>query len=166
MDVPGLGIVVAEKSEGIGMFHLFAERLWGPRFVVGVEHSRGVRLGPFSAGVGFSSAVLRWFYLGPAPDVHHGENEQSQIFVKRWSPYTGGTFGIAEGTIQREGDQVASVSSSGVHFGIKNGIDYSYSPKMMWRWEISYQSTFFQDPVRPATMTEFSLWMGLIMPLF
>ncbi len=165
-DSPTLGLVTAEKSEGFGMLHLFAERTWGPRFLVGIEHSRGFRMGPFSAGVGFTSAILRWFYLGPAPELVYGDTEKTHLFVKRWSPYTGGTFGVAAGTIKREGDQVPEVSSSGVHFGLKNGIDYSYSQKMLWRWEISYQSTFFQDAVRPATMTEFSLWMGLIMPLF
>jgi hypothetical protein len=160
-----LGRTVAKKSEGPGMFHIVAETLWGPRFVIGFEHSRGFRMGPFSTGIGFTSATLRWHYLGAAIQSRR-QNESVSLFVKKWSPYTGGSFGLAAGTVNREGDQVPSVSASGVHFGLKNGVDYAYRPGMNFRWEVSYSTTFFQAQTFPATLSEFSLWMGFLFPLF
>jgi hypothetical protein len=160
-----LGITVAEKSEGFGMIHFFVEDIWRMRYVVGLEHSRGFRMGPFSSGVGFTSATFRWHYLRTAPSVSKVDDISSTFFVKRWSPYTGGTAGIAFGEIRREGDKIPRVSSSGVHFGLKNGVDYLYRPNIGLRAEVSYATTFFQAPVFPARMTEFSLWLGIFIPL-
>lgn len=165
VDVPNLGVTVAEKSEGFGMLHAFVETLWSDTRVVGLEHSRGFRLGPFSSGVGSTTLNLKWHYLGPAPDVVRKSNESS-LFVKRWSPYVGPIVGVASGSIKREGDEIPYVSSSGVVFGLKNGVDYLLRPNLGMRIEISYSQTIFQAESRPANMTEFSLWYGLFVPLF
>lgn len=163
VDTPS-GRTTAERSEGMGMMHLFGETLWTDNRVVGVEHSRGFRLGPFSSGVGFTSAYYKWHYMGPAPDVIK-KSDQSTLFIKRWSPYVGPVVGIASGSITREGDIIPKVSSSGVHFGLKNGVDYLLDPGLGMRIEVSYKQTFFQSETLPASMTEFSIWYGLFIPL-
>lgn len=158
--------LTVEKSEGPGMLNVFLDRvMFRDDFVVGLEHSRGFRMGPFSSGVGFTAAGLRWHYLGPAPDPLSSTGP-AQIAVRRWSPYTGGATGIALGTIIREGDRVKSVTSSGVTLGLKNGVDYLWRPSIALRIEVSYSFTFAQDPVKPAQMTEFSLWSGVFIPAF
>lgn len=160
-----LGKTIAEKSEGFGMMHFFIETLWTDTRVIGLEHSRGFRLGPFSSGVGSTTFNLKWHYLGPAPDVYK-KTDNTTLFIKRWSPYVGPIVGVASGSIKREGDDVPYVSSSGVVFGIKNGIDYLLSPSLGMRVEISAHQTIFQAATRPANMTEFSLWYGIFVPLF
>lgn len=126
-----------------GTAHIFLERLTSERWVLSFEHARGYRLGPFSSGVGFTSGGLLWHYFGPAPDVSKNENKGT-FFVKRWSPYTGGSTGIAEGEIRREADRIPRIYSSGVFIGLRNGVDYLLKPDVGLRLEASYMFTFFQ----------------------
>lgn len=155
---------VAQKSEGFGMMHFFIENTWSSHWLYGLEHSRGFRLGPFSSGVGITSATFKWHYLGTVPEVRP-LSDTTTLFEKRWSFYTGFSTGIASGTITREGDQIESVSSSGITFGIKNGVDYLLRKNLGMRIEMSFSSTFFQATTLPANMREFSLWYGLFIPL-
>lgn len=157
--------VVAEKGESPGTAHIFLEKLTSEKWVLSFEHARGYRLGPFSSGVGFTSGGLLWHYLGPAPDVSDNKGDDS-FFVKRWSPYTGGSTGIAEGEIRREADKVPRIYSSGVFIGLRNGVDYLLKPDMGLRIEASYMFTFFQAAQAPANMSLFSLWAGVFIPAF
>lgn len=160
----GSGTVV-ERSESPGTIHFFAERLIEHNRVLSVEHARGFRLGPFSSGVGFTSVSVNWHYMSPAPDVRKDETK-SFFFVKNWSPYLGYSGGIAEGRISREGDLNPTIASSGVFFGIRNGVDYLLNPDLGLKIEINYSTSFFQAQTAPAKMTFFALWAGLFIPAF
>lgn len=146
------------------MMHVFVETLWTDTRVVGLEHARGFRMGPFSSGVGFTTLYYKWHFMGPAPEVFKS-SDTSTLFIKRWSPYVGPSIGLASGRIKREGDEIPSVSSSGVAFGIRFGTDYLLRPNLGMRLEISGSQTIFQSETLPANMNQFSLWYGLFVPL-
>lgn len=152
------------RAEGPGMLHIFIDRTVKENWVLGFEHLRGYRLGPFTSGVGFTSLIARWHYLGIATDFSLPA-DRSQVFIKRWSPYTGFSTGLAFGDAVREASDAPKVSASGVHMGIVNGIDYLMRPDFGLRYEIAYHFTFSQSGARPASLTAFSLWVGLLLPL-
>ncbi len=161
----GGGTRTVLRSEGPGMMHVFIDRLISDNWTLAFESSRGFRLGPFTSDMGFYGSSLRWHYVGPAPEPLP-KVENTQLMIKRWSPYTGFTTGIAAGSISRESDEVSTVSGSGIYFGLRNGVDILYRPDMGLRLEISYSSTFFQAKALPALLTEFSLWAGVFIPAF
>jgi hypothetical protein len=153
-----------QRSESPLVAHLFADRVVLPSWAMGFEHSRGFRLGPFSSGVGFTSLNLRWYYLAP-PIEPITTPEKSTFFEKRWTPYTGFTLGLANGKIQRQGDIFDEIGETGVHIGLKNGIDYFYDSQVGLRIELSVASTLMQGGARPGALQEFSLWSGFFFPL-
>lgn len=157
--------VVAKRSEGPLTVHLFLEKVVRSDFVLSFEHARGMRMGPFSSGVGFTSGALLWHYLSPAPDVKEADDSNS-FFVRSWSPYTGLAGGIAEGAIQRDGDKVPTITSSGMFLGLRNGVDYLLTPSLGLRIEINMSSTIVQAAQSPARLGFFSLWAGLFIPAF
>lgn len=157
--------VVVERAEYPGTMHFFADTIVLPKWVAGVEHARGARLGPFSSGVSFSSIYLNHYFLSPAPEVIKVK-DTDLLFISRWAPYAGGSAGIAEGTITREADKVPTVSSSGVFLGIRGGFDYLYKPNIGLKAEMTVSATFFQTESAPALMGYFSMWLGVYFPVF
>lgn len=158
-------LTTVQRGESPLMTHVFLDHTLSSSWGFSIEHSRGVRLGPFSSGVGFTSAIWRWYYL--APPIELVSNEKgTYLFEKRWTAYTGIATGLAYGTITREADQVPSVTESGVHIGFRNGVDYLLNPKMGLRSEIAFSTTIAQSQARPGAVREFSLWTGIYFPYF
>lgn len=159
-------LTTVERSESPLTGQIYLDRLILPNWTLGIEHSRGFRMGPFSSGIGFTSGIVRWYYLAPPPEPSRQLKSLSTFFQRRWSPYGGFSTGVAFGQVVREADLVPSVSESGVHIGFRGGADYLYKPSMGLRAEVTFQTTLFQNQVRPGYLQEFSLWAGFFVPLF
>ncbi|MCB0421546.1 MAG: hypothetical protein KDD61_11155 [Bdellovibrionales bacterium] len=151
------------RSEEPGVIGISVDTMLRDDLSVSLEHRRGLRLGPISSGVGFTDLTWRWYYLRSAP-VIVPFSEPNYVVYKNWAPYLGGAAGFAFGTIGREGDKVSSIDASGATIGIKLGLDYQYSANFLLRPEIIASSTFFNSSSVPATMSEFGILVGLIIP--
>lgn len=152
---------VVERSEGPGMLAFFADRFISDYFSLGLEHSRGFSLAPFSMGSSFTGLAGRWYFWGPAATVASEAEGQTQLLVKRLTPFFGLAVGVAAAEIKRENDAVPSVSGSGAYTGLRIGADYPLAPGIGIRPEINFSSTFYQNPAAPATLSEFALQIGL-----
>jgi hypothetical protein len=151
------------RSEGPIVFGLAIERVLTDKLTFALEHHRGFRLGPFSMGIGFTSAVWRWYYLGVVPelvDVSAGDT----IFTPLWGAFLGGSAGLALGSASREGEIVNEIDGSGAIIGMAIGADYYYSPQRLMRFEIFSSSTFFTSGSLAASMSEFGLMVGTFFP--
>ena len=137
-----LGVKAAEKSEEPGVFSIMVERLYNDSWAFGIDHSRGFRLGPFSSGLYFTGFNAKWYFYAPAPNLSKNDPNGTHLFVQNFSPFVGMGSGIAQGTIQRQNDQIPEISSSGVYLGIRAGVDFLIDPTYMIRPEFVYSSTF------------------------
>lgn len=160
VDVNGT-LISAEKSEGPGVGSLFVENLFDDNFSMGLEHSFGFRMGPFSAGVSFSGLTSRWYFYGPALFRVDASDERTTFFTKRYALYYGLGAGIANAYLNRTNDAVSNISASGVYFGPKLGADYSYSKQVGFRYEFSYLSTFISTAATSPKLTELALLFGV-----
>lgn len=151
------------RSEEPGVIGISIETMLRDDLGIGIEHRRGVRLGPISSGVGFTDVTWRWYYLRSAP-VLVPQTEGNYVVYKKWSPYVGGAAGFAFGAIGREGDKVANVDSSGATIGIKIGLDYQYSANFLLRPEIIASSTLLNSSAVPSSMSEFGIMCGILIP--
>jgi hypothetical protein len=152
---------VVERSEGPGMIAFFANRFISDYLSIGLEHSRGFSLAPFSMGSSFTGIATRWYFWGPAAAVASPSEGESVLLVKRFTPFAGLAVGVAAAEIKRENDAVPSVSGSGAYMGVRIGADYPLGVGFGIRPEISTSSTFYQNPAAPATLSEFALQCGL-----
>jgi hypothetical protein len=152
-----------QRSEGPGTISIFVDYLLSDRFTVGLDHSRGFRLGPASSGVAFTSFVGRWYFLGPVPSVKKGTNDTT-LLVKRITPFFGLAAGVASASISRENDVVPEMSSSGIFYGYRLGLEYSLAPGLGFRPEIVYSSTLSsasESVLSSSGLSFFSVQMGL-----
>ncbi len=152
------------RSEGPGVFSLFIDRPIGNSWGIGLEHTRGFRLGPFSAGFSFTEAFTRWYFMSPPVQLARSSAEKSFVFVKRYSPFIGGGLGLGGGTINREGDRIAEVTASGVVLGFRGGVDYAISPDYAIRPEIAYSTSLMASGIYPATLSKFAILCGFVFP--
>ena len=160
----GSGTATVERSEGPLVVDLFIDRLLSDRFGLTFEHSRGVSLVPFSAGVSFTGVVTRWYFFGPAPSMEAAPSG-STILIKRFVPFAGLAAGIAQASITRDSsDVVQLVSGSGVYFGGRFGADYPLGPGTGLRPQLVYSTTEFSSSfstsATPPTLTQFSAQCG------
>ncbi len=153
-----------ERSEGPAVVGISVETLLSDRWNFSIDHRRGVRLGPFSSGVGFTGVNWRWYFLrgGLAPI---GKEKESYIYRRAWSPFAGVSVGIANGTINREEDIVSNVSTSGMYVGTRFGVDYLYKKWLLLRPEITYSTTLMNASTVPSSMSEFSINLGCVFPM-
>jgi hypothetical protein len=151
---------LVSRSEGPGVFSLFAETLLTDKSTFGVEHSRGFGLGPFSSGVSFTGIMWRRYFLGPVPSVIPSKDGRSTLFIKRYIPFVGLASGVAMADISREQDQVGNVKGTGVYFGTKFGLEYPLSRGMGIRPEIIYNMTMMNSSPIPSSLSEFALQCG------
>lgn len=156
--------VTVQRSEGPGVFVLFGEKQLSGSWSLGLEHSRGFRLAPFTSGIHFTGANMRWYPLSPAPMISDSEEVRSLILYKEYVPFIGGSFGIAQGIVNRQDDLVPNLSTSGVYWGIRGGFDYVLKRDLMLRGEISGSSTIASSPSRPSSLTEFSMRVAWLFP--
>lgn len=154
-----------ERAESPGTLQFFVDRPLTSRWLLGLEHMRGFRLGPFTFGVGVTSFTARWYYLREMTNLVKSEGSTSTLLQRTWSPYVGGGTGFSEGKISREGAITRNVTGSGVHFGFRTGADYTWLANVGIRAEVSYSTTIFSSSNYPQTLTSFSLWGGFFTSL-
>lgn len=159
----GSETVVVDRSEGPGYGVMYVDRPIAQNYSVSIEHARGFRLGPFSAGVGFTGGTLRYFYLTPVQTLAEGD-QPSTFTLRQWAPYVGFGTGIAQGTIFREADQVNDITDSGVYIGLKAGADYLLGPRVCLRTELIVSATLSSSSNRPGSMSEFGIVSGVYLP--
>ncbi|CAN5679686.1 hypothetical protein BH10BDE1_BH10BDE1_17330 [soil metagenome] len=151
---------VVERSEGPGIFSVFVDRFLSDYYNLAFEHSRGFTLGPFGMGSSFTGLALRYYFWGPGSTVPKVDGTETVLLVKRFTPYAGVATGVASAEIKRDNDLVSSVSGSGVFMGIRVGADYPMSPGWGLRPELTFSTTFYQDPLLPSTLSESSIGCG------
>jgi len=159
-------LTLVQRSEGPLVSSIFVDQVILKNWTWGFEHSRGLRIAPFSSGIGFTSTTFRWFYMAPPIDLNPNYKLESSYIQKRWAPYIGLAVGLAIGEARREVDFVPAVSESGLHGGLKIGGEYLYLPSLGLRAELSAQQTLFQNAIRPGLLREFSLSIGFFRSLF
>lgn len=154
---------VVERSEGPGIFSFFFDRFLSDYYNIAIEHSRGFTLGPFSMGSSFTGIALRYYFWGVGSNVAKTDGTETVLLIKRFTPYAGIATGVASAEIKRDGDQVPSVSGSGVFMGFRFGVDYPMAPGWGIRPEITFSTTFYQSPTLPSTLSESSVGCGIYM---
>jgi hypothetical protein len=155
-----------DRSEGPGVIAVSLERLVSRQFVVSVDHLRGFRLGPFSSGIGFTGVTLKWYFLSPAMPLQPMRSDATTIMSRTFSPYAGGSTGIADGTAVREADKVQEISASGIYLGVRGGVDYALTPTMALRAELSLSQVLFSSALVKSSVQEFSIRAGVVLGLF
>jgi hypothetical protein len=145
-----------QRSEGPGMLALSLETLLKDYLSLGLDHSRGFRLGPLSSGVSFTGLTGRW-YFGPAPSVSRVSEQGATLFVRRFAPYLGLGAGVAFAKITRSNDLVPETENSGMYIGYRAGVDYPLSPGLLARTEVSYATTLQSD----GLVNQFAFLVGL-----
>jgi hypothetical protein len=153
-------IVNVKRANSPGVISLYVERAFSPSISLAAEHFRGFKLAPFASGVHFSGLVLRYFItpiVQPAP----GSSSVTTIHLKRLSFFAGASSGVAIGKIERQGDLVPEVNSSGVFFSGRLGADYSISPSFGLRSEVIYGFTLISSGANPSNMQQFGLTAGI-----
>ena len=110
--------------------------------MLGLEHNRGYRLGPFSSGVGFTGINTKFYFRGRVPTVAEKSKTGSTLLVKSFSFFAGLGSGVASGDIKRDDDLVPSINSSGIYIGIQIGADYPIAPGIVLRPQITSYTTF------------------------
>jgi hypothetical protein len=158
VDTSEVGSVPVSRSEGPGMVDIFAEYPLSDRFALGLEHSRGFRLGPFSSGMSFTGVFGRWYFNGPAPSLEASDTEKTTLLVRRFVPFLGLGLGVGSGTIERDGDLVPTVSASGVYLGYRFGADVALNRRVELRPEIIYAASFSGA----SGVSEVSVQCGLV----
>lgn len=153
--------ITVNKSETPGVISFNWDFQWSDRLLITLEHIRGFRLGPFSSGVGLTGISSKWYFRDPIPSMIKTSSSDSTLLIKQWSPFVGGALGIASGEINREGDEVSSVSSSGIYFGLRTGADYQYEANRVLRTQISFSSTI-PASTPYSQVFEFSMSAGII----
>lgn len=148
------------RSETPGMLSISVETFITDRWSVGLSHRRGFQMGPFSIGVGFTGIIARRYFMNPTP-VLASDKLQSSIIVQGWAPFAGFGFGIAEGSISREGEVVDTISTSGFFVGGHLGLDYQISPNLILRPELFYSTTLMNVSEVPSSLNEMGLILGL-----
>jgi hypothetical protein len=146
-----------ERSEGPGVLSIFAETFYSDKIGLGVEHSRGFRLGPFTSGLTFTGLYGRYYFFGPAPQAINSEGTESTILYKRYAMFLGLSGGVGQGKVSRNADQVPNLSGSGVYMGIRLGADYPLGDRWGIRPELIYNTTFMESEVGAPSLTEFAL---------
>jgi hypothetical protein len=167
----GAGITQQEEVQGVettiqradapATFSFFLDYMISDSYSISLEHSRGVQFGPFSSGVSFTGLAGRWYFSSPPPTVAKAPYDETILLVKKFTPFFGLSIGLATGDISRAGDEVPSVSASGVYLGYRLGAEYPLSPGIGIRPEIVSQSTFSSSLLNPASLSFFAFQIGL-----
>jgi hypothetical protein len=152
------------RSEGPGTFSATLEYALSEQIGVGVDHSRGFRLSPFSSGLSLTGATLRWYPLH-APQRIGEVRDQSYFFLKRVAYFVGASSGVISGTVKRTGDQVETLEGSGVYGGIQLGADYPWVPGTDFRVQVSSCTTLMSSAQEPASLLYFSISAGFLFRL-
>ncbi|NQZ00781.1 MAG: hypothetical protein HRT45_08945 [Bdellovibrionales bacterium] len=152
------------RGETPGFFGIDFETFTSDRWRFTIGHRRGVRLGPFSSGVGFTGASWNYYpFSTPPKDIDFTEG--NYLAGEGYSTFVGIATGVGYGTITRESDQVGSVTASGVYLGIRLGVDWAYAPGMIIRPEIIGSQTFYDAGNLPSSLNEFGIVCGFIFHL-
>ena len=156
--------VSASRSEGPAMLSLSMEKALSSRSTLALAHRRGLRLGPLSAGVGFTGLIYRRYFLRN-PSYLVREDAVESFSSRTWAPYLGFGGGFAQGSIFREDDAVPVVKSSGFYLGIHVGADYHLYKTLILRPEVFASTTLMDSSETPATTNEFGLIVNLLFRL-
>lgn len=147
-------------SEGPGMIGFSIETFIHEKWTLSLSHTRGVRLGPFSSGVGLTGLTARRYFMREPPFLPKKDLE-TNLVIKRWAPFAGVSSGIAIGKAVRDDELVREVEGSGLYFGLNLGVDYHWSKNIILRPEFHYYTTIFDDSRLPATITDLGLLLGI-----
>ena len=150
-----------ERSEGPGVFSIFGETFYSDNIGLGIEHSRGFRLGPFTSGLSFTGFYGRYYFFGPAPQAINSDGGESTIQYRKIAMFLGLSGGVGQGKVSRNADQVPNLTGSGVYMGIRVGADYPISDRLGLRPELIYNTTFMASEVNAPSLSEFALQLGL-----
>ncbi|MEZ4873668.1 MAG: hypothetical protein R2827_15795 [Bdellovibrionales bacterium] len=154
---------ISSRSETPGMFGVSIETVVRDQWSMSIQHRRGFRFGPFSAGVGVTDVSLRWYYLRNVPTIVNQEGAD-YVINQIWSPYVGGGAGIAFGSINRDGESPTAIDSSGIVLGLKVGADYHWKPNLILRPEFFVSGTFMNSSAVENTIAEFGIVCAAIFP--
>lgn len=153
----------ATRSESPGVLQLSVELNLNDKMSLALRHSRGFRIGPFSTGVSFTGLVYR-YYFGRKPYLSSPEESNSVTFMN-WALFVGGGAGYANANTSREREILKDISSSGMYFGFHVGADYHMYSNFIFRPEIVYSTTLFDDTEQPAKISEMALILGIVFKL-
>lgn len=157
------GLVGVARSEGPGIVALYADKLISDRLSLGLEHVRGFRLAPATSGVAFTGIAGR-YYFGSAPSGVETRTRDggATLFLQRYSFFAGGAAGIANGTVERDTDQITTISGSGFYIGFRGGTDYILTSRVLVRSELTASTTLFSGGANAIRLTEFSIRCGFL----
>jgi hypothetical protein len=153
-NVPGL----VSRSEGFGTMEVGIERILSDRLTAAISHSRGFRMGPFSAGVGFTGFFARYYFFQQSWGSSESGSETT-LMVRRILPYLGAGIGLASGTIERAPpDLVTSLSASALFLGARLGADVPINSKGFGvRGELGTSFTGTTTGPEPSSLSYFSV---------
>lgn len=151
----------AKRSEAPGLVLLGVETTIRKNMTVGLRHTRGLKLSPFSTGVSFTGLYFNYYFLNPKPYLPPNTSKNS-VTMMNWAPFVGVSSGLAVANTSREREVVANVSSSGFYMGINLGVDYHMYRRLILRPQIIYSTSLMDDTQHPATITEMGLMLSLI----
>lgn len=149
-----------DRSEEPLVFGFSVETHINEKWTLALSHRRGVKMGPFRSGVGFTGLTVRRYFLRPSSYLPPKDSVNTAT-IQRWAPYIGLGGGIAIGSIKR--DEVGGgAKGSGVFFGIDIGVDYPLYPKLILRPRLFTSATFMDDSATPAVLQELGIGCSFI----
>jgi len=153
--------ITVKRSDGPILISFYAEYLLNINMSLALDHLQGVTLNPYSSGVSFSGATYKYYYLTNIPSTVVSKSNQSTLLLKEYSPYIGGSLGLATGTISRQNDLVPEISAQGVYMGIRAGVDYQFAPNLLFRGEIMTGMTPGSSGLIQSSLSAFGLLGGI-----
>ncbi len=154
----------AKRSESPLTFQVMLEIDLSSKWTLGLRHSRGARLSPFSSGIGFTGIIGRRYFKSVRPYLTSSRQKDRVVFMD-WAPFVGISSGFAVADTSRERDVVNIVSSSGFFMALHLGADYQMFSNFIFRPEIIYGTSLFDDTDQPATITQIGAFINLMFKL-
>lgn len=154
-------VLKVERSEGPAVATFFVEKVFAHTWTFGLEHSRGISLGPMTSGANLTGVHWKWFYLGPATVTSPPGPGSSLLVIRRLAPYAGFSMGMITADIRRAGDQAAYADGSSLFGGIRLGADHSMGAGWGLRYQLSVSGSLFADSAKSTQLSEFGLTGGI-----
>lgn len=154
----------AKRGESPLVAQFLIEYDLNSKWTLGLRHSRGARLSPFSTGIGFTGLVVRRYFSNKRPYLP-SKRAKDRVTVMNWAPFLGLSTGFAVANTEREREVIANVDSSGFFIGVHLGVDYHMFANFIFRPELIYATTLFDATEQPATISQMGLVLNVMFKL-
>jgi len=154
----------ANRSESPLVFQFLVEYDLNPKWTIGLKHSRGARLSPFSSGIGFTGLLGKFYFMKSRPYLSSPRTKE-RVTLMGWAPFVGLSSGFAVANTEREREVLSDIDSSGFYVALHAGVDYQMFTNYIFRPELIYATTLFDDTDQPATISQLGVVINLMFKL-